>query len=149
MSIKTPNEKKINIEVFNPRDIKTQRLNKIMNILKGNANRPLNVEDIAYYANLDPKTTRKYLRLLRSMYPNDIVVVKDGVKTIYIYKPTKETLEDLTLKLNRRLPKPQKALISIDIKDSELLKDLEHINIEDILKEVVNQLKAKKKSNQQ
>lgn len=86
---------------------------------------------------------------LRAQYPNDIVVVKDGVKTIYIYKPTKETLEDLTLKLNRRLPKPQKALISIDIKDSELLKDLEHINIEDILKEVVNQLKAKKKSNQQ
>jgi hypothetical protein len=120
-----------------------------MNILKGNANRPLSVDDIAYYANLDPKTTRKYLRLLRAQYPNDIAVIKDGVKTIYIYKPTKETLEDLTLRLNKRLPKPQKALISIDIKDSELLKDLEGVDIEDILREVVTQLKSKKKSNQQ
>jgi hypothetical protein len=120
-----------------------------MNILKGNANRPLSVDDIAYYANLDTKTTRKYLRLLRAQYPNDIVFVKDGVKTIYIYKPTKETLEDLTLKLNKRLPKPQKALLSINIQDSELLKDLEDIDLEDILKEVINQLKTRKKTNQQ
>jgi predicted transcriptional regulator len=142
-------DKKINIEVFNPKDIKTARLNKIMNILKANVNRPLNVEDIAYYVNLDPKTTRKYLRMLRSMYPNDIVVVKDGVKTIYIYKPTKETLEDLTLKLNKRLPRPQKALVTVNIQDSELLKDLEDVDIEDVLKEVINQLKSKKKANQQ
>jgi predicted transcriptional regulator len=149
MTIKTPNEKKINIEVFNPRDIKQARLNKIMNVLKAHTNKPLSVDDIAYYVGLDPKTTRKYLRLLRAQYANDIVVVKDGVKTIYIYKPTKEALEELTLRLNKRLPKPQKALISIDIKDSELLKDLEDVDIEDILKEVINKLKSKKTSNQQ
>jgi hypothetical protein len=147
---KTPNkDRRINIEVFNPRDIKMARLNKIMNVLKANQGKPLYVEDIAYYTGLDPKTTRKYLRLLRTQYPNDIVVVKDGVKTIYIYKPTKEVLEDLTLKLNRRLPKPQKALVTIDIQDSELLKDLEDVDLEDVIKEVINQLKAKKKGNQQ
>ena len=147
---KTPDKgKKINIEVFNPKDIKTARLNKIMNILKANQGKPLYVEEIAYYANLDPKTCRKYLRMLRSMYPNDIVVVKDGVKTIYLYKPTKETLEDLTLRLNRRLPKPQRALVTLDIQDAELLKDLEDVDIEDLLKEVVERLKAKKKGNQQ
>jgi predicted transcriptional regulator len=149
-TINPPNkDKKINIEVFNPKDIKTARLNKIMNVLKANANKPLYVEDIAYYVGLDPKTTRKYLRMLRSMYPNDIVVVKDGVKTIYIYKPTKEVLEDLTLKLNRKLPRPQKALVTIDIQDSELLKDLGDVDLEDVIKEVINQLKAKKKGNQQ
>jgi predicted transcriptional regulator len=147
---KTPNKDKgIRIEVYNPKDIKTARLNKIMNVLKANANKPLYVEDIAYYVGLDPKTTRKYLRLLRAQYPNDIVVVKDGVKTIYIYKPTKEALEDLTLRLNRRLPKPQKALISIDIQDSELLKDLEDVDVEELLKELINKVKSKKRSNQQ
>jgi predicted transcriptional regulator len=147
---KTPDKgKKVNIEVYNPKDIKQARLAKIMNVLKANQNKPLYVEDIAYYVGLDPKTTRKYLRLLRSTYPNDIVVVKDGVKTIYIYKPTKEALEDLTLRLNRRLPRPQKALITIDIQDSELLKDLEGVDLEDVLKEVINKLKAKKTSNQQ
>jgi predicted transcriptional regulator len=147
---KTPNkDRKINIEVYNPRDIKTARLNKIMNVLRANANKPLYVEEIAYYVGLDPKTTRKYLRLLRTQYPNDIVVVKDGVKTIYIYKPSKETLEDLTLKLNKRLPRPQKALVTIDIQDSELLKDLEGVDIEDVIKEVINQLRAKKRGNQQ
>ena len=145
-----PNKnKKVSIEVFNPRDIKNARLNKILNVLRANVNKPLYVEEIAYYVGLDTKTTRKYLRMLRAQYANDIVVVKDGVKTIYIYKPTKETLEDLTLKLNRRLPKPQKALVTIDIQDAELLKDLEDVNIEDVLKEVVERLKAKKKGNQQ
>jgi predicted transcriptional regulator len=142
-------DRKVSIEVFNPKDIKQARLNKILNILKANANKPLYVEEIAYYANLDAKTTRKYLRMLRSMYPNDIVVVKDGVKTVYLYKPTKETLEDLTLKLNRRLPKPQKALITIDIQDAELLKELENVDLEDVLRELINSLKAKKKGNQQ
>jgi uncharacterized protein related to proFAR isomerase len=147
---KTPDKgKRVSIEVFNPKDIKNARLNKIMNVLKANVNKPLYVEEIAYYVGLDPKSTRKYLRLLRAQYPNDIVVVKDGVKTIYIYKPTKETLEELTLRLNRRLPKPQRALVSIDIQDSELLKELEGVDIEDLLKEVINQLKAKKKGNQQ
>jgi len=142
-------DKKVSIEVFNPKDIKQARLNKIMNVLKANANKPLYVEEIAYYVGLDPKTTRKYLRMLRSMYANDIVVVKDGVKTIYIYKPTRETLEDLTLKLNKKLPRPQKALVTINIQDAELLKELEDVDIEDVLREVINQLRAKKKGNQQ
>ena len=149
-TVNPPNKnKKVSVEIYNPRDIKNARLNKIMNILKANQGKLLYVEEIAYYANLDPKTCRKYLRLLRAQYPNDIVVVKDGVKTIYIYRPTKEALEELTLKLNRKLPRPQKALLTIDVQDAELLKDLEDVNLEDVLKELINQLKAKKKGNQQ
>jgi predicted DNA-binding transcriptional regulator YafY len=142
-------DKKVSVEVFNPKDIKTARLNKIMNVLKANQGKPLYVEEIAYYVGLDPKTTRKYLRLLRAQYPNDIVVVKDGVKTVYLYKPSKEALEELTLKLNRKLPRPQKALVTINVQDAELLKELEDVDLEDLLKELISHLKAKKKGNQQ
>jgi predicted DNA-binding transcriptional regulator YafY len=149
---KTKEDSKVAITVFNPKEIKDKRVNAILNVLKAYENKPLTVEEIAYYTNLDSKTARKYLRLLRSQYPSDIVYLKTGVKLFYVYKPTKETLEELTLKVNKRSPKPRKALISLDIGDAELLQDLKDVDVKEVLKKVVDEIKRQKtnqKTNQQ
>ena len=141
-------EQKVVVSVFNPMQIKESRINAIFNVLKAYENKPITVEEIAYYTNLDTKTVRKYLRLLRSQYPSDIAYLKTSTKLVYVYKPTKETLEELALKVNKKTSKPRKALVSLDINDAELLQELEGMDVKELIKRVAEEIKRQKNTNQ-
>jgi predicted transcriptional regulator len=147
-TIGTPNkDKKIDIMVYNPQQIKEVRLSKILSILKAHQGKVLSVEDIAYYTGLDPKTTRKYLRQLRSMYPNDIKWVKSGVKTYYVYKPTEKSMEELNKLINKKNFKAPKTIIALNIKDQDLLHQLQNVDVEVLIRKLLEELAKSKEAN--
>jgi predicted transcriptional regulator len=140
-------DKKIDIMVYNPQQIKEVRLAKIMNILKANAGKVLSVEDIAYYVSLDTKTTRKYLRLLRNQYPNQIKYVKAGVKTYYVYQPNEKSMEEINKLINKKNIKTPKTIIALNVKDQALLERLQKVDIEVVLTKVLEELAKQKEDN--
>jgi predicted transcriptional regulator len=149
---KTPNnqpskDKKVEIMVFNPQQIKQVRLTKILNVLKAHQGKVLSVEEIAYYVGLDTKTTRKYLRLLRNMYPNDIKWVKSGVKTYYVYKPNEKSMEELSKLVNKKNFKAPKTIIALNVKDMELLERLQHVDVEALIRKLLEELAKTKEAN--
>jgi predicted transcriptional regulator len=147
-TINPPNkDKKIDIMVYNPQQIKEVRLSKILSILKAHQGKVLSVEDIAYYTGLDPKTTRKYLRQLRNMYPNDIKWVKSGVKTYYVYKPTEKSMEEINKLINKKNFRAPKTIIALNIKDQDLLQQLQNVDVEALMRKLIEEL-AKAKANE-
>jgi predicted transcriptional regulator len=139
-------DKKVEIMVYNPQQIKQMRLAKILNVLKAHQGKVLSVEEIAYYVGLDTKTTRKYLRLLRNMYPNDIKWVKSGVKTYYVYKPNEKSMEELSRLINKKNFKAPKTIIALNIKDQDLLQQLQNVDVEALIRKLLEELsKAKVK----
>jgi predicted transcriptional regulator len=140
-TIGTPNkDKKIDVMVYNPQQIKEVRLAKIMNILKANATKILSVEDIAYYVGLDTKTTRKYLRLLRNQHPDQIKYVKAGVKTYYVYQPNEKSMEEISKLINKKNIKTPKTIIALNVKDQSLLERLQKVDLETVLTKVLEEL---------
>jgi response regulator of citrate/malate metabolism len=77
--------------------IKEQRLEAILKLFKECKGAKLTVEDISQAIGLEPKTCRKYLRLLRKELGNELIWVKTSTRLVYVYQPKEETVKELQI----------------------------------------------------
>jgi response regulator of citrate/malate metabolism len=93
--------------------IKEQRLEAILKLFKECKGAKLSVEDIANSVGLEPKTCRKYLRILRKELQGELMWVKTSTRLIYVYQPKEETVKELStlagIKKSKKAKKAKKA----------------------------------------
>jgi predicted DNA-binding transcriptional regulator YafY len=95
---------------------------EIIEYFQRNEGKPVLVEDLVEYFKVDDKKIRRILRELRAKDSN-LFYYKDGVRLVYIYKPSQELIEKINkaieLKNRRNHIKPVDAS-SIETKDVEV-----------------------------
>jgi response regulator of citrate/malate metabolism len=105
--------------------IKEQRLETILKLFKECKGAKLSVEDIANAVGLEPKTCRKYLRLLRKELGKELIWVKASTRLIYVYQPKEETVKELStlasIKKSKKSKKAKKAQQKAEAKEVEVV----------------------------
>jgi response regulator of citrate/malate metabolism len=90
--------------------VKEQRLQQLLEIFKSHEGKELEVKEIAEHMGMDPKKTRKYLRMLRAQMPNEIFFIKTSQSLVYVYKPTPETIQKLQNAVKEKEEKKRKKV---------------------------------------
>jgi hypothetical protein len=98
---------------------------QIMEYFERNRGVEIRVEDLVEYLKVDGKKIRRVLRELRAR-DSDILWYKDGVKLVYVYKPTPEIIERVK-KINELKNRKNNAKVI----------DAENVDAEDVEVEVV------------
>jgi response regulator of citrate/malate metabolism len=105
--------------------IKEQRLEAILKLFKECKGAKLSVEDISQAVGLEPKTCRKYLRLLRKELQGQLVWVKASTRLVYVYQPKEETVKELStlasIKKSKKSKKAKKAQQKAEAKEVEVV----------------------------
>jgi response regulator of citrate/malate metabolism len=105
--------------------IKEQRLEQLRKLFEECKGAKLSVEDIANAVGLEPKTCRKYLRLLRKELQGELVWVKTSTRLVYVYQPKEETVKELStlasIKKSKKSKKAKKAQQKAEQKEVEVV----------------------------
>jgi chromosome segregation and condensation protein ScpB len=95
---------------------------EIIEYFQAREGKPITVEQLVEAFNVDGKKIRRILRELRVKY-NELFYYKDGIRLIYVYKPSQELIEKLAkaneLKNRKNHVKPI-DVSSIDAKDVDV-----------------------------